>query len=75
MDSNSVMICIRWVCCRGDLDLAPLAVARDELACFRETLELLVHTLLFNAAFSLNERGLYAFSQSANISAFRARGL
>lgn len=47
---------ICWISRRGDLNLTPLLVRRHELALRGEPLELLVDSLLFDTAFTLDQR-------------------
>lgn len=59
MDTNPVVgrVCgVRRSC---DLDLTPLTVGRGVVACGCAFLELLVDSLLFNAALSLDQGGVW----------------
>ena len=55
MRTNTVIHCVRGVCACSNLDLSPLLVSRDKASFVGESLELLVDTLFFNAALSLDE--------------------
>lgn len=56
VSANLVADCISRVSGRRDLDLSPLTVGRHKLALSCTLLELLVNTLLFDAAFPLDQR-------------------
>lgn len=55
MSTHSVIHRIRRVCTCRNLDLAPLAVGGHKLTLRCELLELLIHSLLLNAALSLDK--------------------
>jgi hypothetical protein len=56
MNPNSVVLLIRWVGSRGDLDLAPFAVRGHKFAFCCAVPKFLVDALLLDAALSLDER-------------------
>lgn len=56
MNPNSVVLPIRWVGRRGDLDFAPLTIRGHKLAFSCTIPKFLVNSLLLDATFPLNKR-------------------
>lgn len=55
MDTNAIVLCVRGIGRRGDLNLTPLLVCWHELALFSELLETGEDALVFDIAFALDE--------------------
>jgi hypothetical protein len=53
--TNTVIYCISGICACSNLDLSPLLVGWDKASFIGKSLELLVDTLFFDAALSLDE--------------------
>lgn len=64
--TDTVVLCVSWVCGRGNLNLTPFSVTGHEPAARHELLEALVHSLIFDTAFALDQRGFYRSIISAN---------
>lgn len=65
--ADAVVNGISGIGARRNLDLTPLPIGRHEVAFIRPPLELTVHTLILNAALSLDERRVYNIVSVANI--------